>query len=514
MPTPANQPLTLPIVDFMPDQPPFQNPGSAIITNAMPKTQRSYGPISGLTPYSGALPLRCQGSQTFLDSSDNVNIFAGDATDLFVLTSASTNFTKVSKSPAAYDVDPGAMWNFVQFGARVIGSDINDPMQSFTMGVGTATTFIDLAAAAPKAKYLAVVRNFLVGAWTNDPSNGNQPQRVWWSSLNDPTNWPTPGTASAAQVQSDFNDLLGQGGWIYGIVGNLGTADGAVFMEEAVWRMVYAGPPSVFYFFPAEGVRGTRAPASIVQLGPLVFYYGRDGFYSFDGTNSTPIGANRVDAYFNANVDVNNLGRIVGAVDPSNKLIYWAWPDKSASNGNPNNLLGYHWQLNKWGSAKITTEYLVTGLTFGYTLDNMNSFGTFDSMPQYPLDSTVWTGGAELLAAFDTSHMLNFFNGNSLAPVIETSEVELPFAGRLGLVKNGRPLVTGPGSVPTLSVGYRSRLTGTVTYTTASTMNAIGTAPIRAPAARYVRAQIAMSAGDPWQHVQGVELEVSAAGAR
>ena len=46
---------------------------------------------------------------------------------------------------------------------------------------------------------------------------------------------------------------------------NLGTADAAVFFERAVWRVVYTGPPGIFSFFPAEGVRGTPAPASIAQ---------------------------------------------------------------------------------------------------------------------------------------------------------------------------------------------------------------------------------------------------------
>jgi len=136
--------------------------------------------------------------------------------------------------------------------------------------------------------------------------------------------FPTLGTASAAAVQSDSQNLYGDGGWIQGIVGNLGTADGALFMEHAVVRVIYAGPPGIFYFLPAEGVRGTPAPGSIVQLGALVYYLGEDGFYVFDGTQSKPIGIDRVDRYFFENVDQSKMFRIVAAVDPVNRLIVWA----------------------------------------------------------------------------------------------------------------------------------------------------------------------------------------------
>jgi hypothetical protein len=131
---------------------------------------------------------------------------------------------------------------------------------------------------------LAVVGN------TTDGTFGPQPQRVWWPAIDDPTNWPTPGTSAAAAVQSDYQDLVGDAGWVQGIVGNLGTADGAVFQERAVIRMQYVGPPAIFAFSTAEGVRGTPAPGSLVQVGNLVYYLGEDGFYVFDGSQSMPIG--------------------------------------------------------------------------------------------------------------------------------------------------------------------------------------------------------------------------------
>lgn len=507
-------PIVLPVAQWAPDLPALANPGCGNVRNVVPRSPSSYGPLSGLSVYSTALANRCQGAAAFLDTAGDVSLFAGDAHDLYALTSAGASWSVVSKTAShPYNAPSETMWNFALVGPRVLATDFVDPIQSFVQGSSTA--FADLAAGAPRCRYLAVVRNFLVAAHTNDSTNGPQPQRVWWSALNDPTNWPTAGTAAAAQVQSDYNDLLGAGGWIQGIVGNLGTADGAVFMERAVWRMVYAGPPAVFYFFTAEGARGTPAPASIVQLGPLVYYLGRDGFYVFDGTTSTPIGVNKVDKYFYSNVDQNNLARVVGAIDPVNKLVMWAWPDLAAANGNPNHLLIYNWQMDRWSIADLTVETLLSLLSFGVTLDAMNVYGTLDAMPQFPFDSRVWTGGKDMLGAFDTSHRLNYFNGQNLAATVDTSELQ-PFPGRRALITGTRPLVDGgssPGSGPSVALGTRNRLVDAVSFNAATPMNSLGTCPQRA-SGRYVRAEITVPAGAAWTHMQGLELDASPAGVR
>ena len=358
---------------------------------------------------------------------------------------------------------------------------------------------------APQARYIDVAKGFLVAGNTYDPIGGNQPQRVWWSALNDPTNWPTPGTANAAIYQSSYNDLLGNGGWITGVVGNLGTADVAVFLEREVWRGVYAGPPIVFDWFPAEGVRGTHCPNSIVHLGPLVYYLGEDGFYVFDGTNSQPIGVNKVDKTFYASFDQNYLDRIYGAADPLNKIVYWLYPSTSATNGIPDSLLIYNWQLQKWSFASVTAEMIFRSTTFGFTLDTMT--GTLDSQT-LSLDSRAWTGGNIILTGFDNTHSLGYFNGSVLQATIETTEIA-PFDSSLSFVRNTRPLVDG--STPSVSVATRNRLIDTVNYGTVTAINSIGTCPLTANG-RYVRARVTIPANTTWSHFQGVEIDAVANG--
>ena len=351
---------------------------------------------------------------------------------------------------------------------------------------------------APYARYATVAKGFLVCA--NTISSGiNQPQRVWWSALNDPTNWPTPGTTNAAIYQSSYNDLYGAGGWITGVVGNLGGADFAVFMEHEVWRAVYAGPPQVFDFFPAEGVRGTRCPNSLVHVGPNVFYLGEDGFYIFDGSSSKPIGANRVDKTFYSNFDQRFLNNVIGAADPYNKVVYWIYPSTAASGGVPDSVLIYNWFLDRWSSAQVNCEYLLRSLSFGTTLNSMpNTLNSYSA----PLDSRLYTGGSNLLAGFDSSHKLGYFSGQNLRALMETSE-SAPFNNKMAYITDARPFLDG--GKPVVSLATRKRLVDTPMWNAGVSLNTLGTCPQRANG-RYVRAQVVVPENSVWTHFQGVAL--------
>lgn len=496
------QPMVLRPADYSPDMPALQNPGSDNIINAIPRTPNSYGPFPQIALFGGPVDTTALGAFAVEDSLGSNYLFAGTTANLWQYSSAFTSTPVNVSKGGGYTTSSTERFRFLLFGQNVLATNFTNPIQSFV--IGTSTQFADLSATAPQSRYIAAVRGFAVMANTNDPTGGLRPQRVWWSGLNDPTNWPTPGTSLSAQFQSSFNDLFGNGGWNQGIVGNLGNADGVIFQERAIWRMTYVGPPDVFDFQPVEGMRGTPAPNSIVQLGGTVFYLGIDGFYAYDGATSTPIGVNRVDKTFFAMLDQNNYGRIDGSVDPINKIIYWAFPATNNNMGNPNYMLAYHWQLDKWALISLGNtpiETLFFSISFGYTLDNMPG-GPLDAIIP-PLDSRVWTGGSLLLSCFDSNHNLSYFNGSPMAATIETSESQ-PFPGELAFVQNTRPLVDG--GVPSVAIAVRNRLVDQPVYGNSITMNAIGTCPITANG-RYVRGEVVIPAGTNWTHFQGLEAE-------
>lgn len=503
-----DSPITLPIGPWLPDLPDFGNPGSPNVRNVYARTSKSYGPVASPMVYSNALNGRAQGAAAFIDQLGNVNLFSGTATKLYRLIAGSVNWADVSKV-GGYNCADTSQWVFNYMNGLALANNYNDPIQSFNLQ--SSALFADLAAAAPKARYAAIIKNFYVVAGTFDPVDQDQPQRVWWSALNDPTNWPTPGTTAAAQAQSSFNDLLGDNGFITGIVGNLGNADGAVFMEKVVYRMIYSGPPETFDFLPAVGVVGCVAPYSIVPYGNRAYYLGPDGFYAFDGAGSEPIGADQFDKTVYSDLDQTHMDRVVGTADPINRQIIWAYPGQGNVNGNPNRLLMYNWHLKRATICDVTCETLARMLSVGYTLDELYTVlgYTLDNLPA-PLDSRVWTGGQLLLGIFDTLHKLNYLTGPSLAATVDTTEIQ-PYPGRRAFVTGARPLVDG--GVPSVAIGRRETLQQDVTFGAPSALNGLGNCPQRA-SGRYLRARITIPANTSFTHIQGAECYGGQAGAR
>lgn len=493
--------MLLPIADFAPDLPPNNQAGSSSnVVNLFPRTKESWGPVGTLSRYSSnGLTSTCLGAVMAIDNGANNFLFAGDSGKLYELAVGSTAFSDVSKV-GGYSINPGENWYFTQYGQRVIAAAQGQNLQSFTLG--SSTKFADLAAAAPQARYVTTIKDWVMVANTFDGTNGEQPQRVQWCAIDDPTTWPTAGSVQEAQLLAGSQIIPGTQGWIKGIVGNLGTADGAIFFERAVWRVVFQGSPTVFGFYPAEGVRGTPASNSIAQIGALVYYLGEDGFYVFDGSTSQPIGVDRVDKTFWANVNINYLYNVIAAVDPINRLVMWLYPSNSAPGGTPDSLLVYNWALNKWGFAQLNAEFIFRAISQGYSLDSLDSTGyTLDTLP-FSLDSRVWTGGQVLMGAFDTTHKLNYFTGAPANATADTVELE-PYgsAGKRAFVTSARPMVDG-GS-PTIQIGTRQRLIDSPMFTAASSINDNGECPLRADG-RYLRARIQTSGS--FTNLQGIEI--------
>lgn len=511
----------IPVASFSPDQPDFQNSGSGVITNVLPRTASSYGPFPGLTVASGALANRCQGAYSMQDSSGNVRLFFGDSGALYRMDpSAATPADVTRLAGGAYATGNTERWAMCLFGQRIIATNFADFIQSYIEGSSTNfATMITSGQTDLKARYVAVVKDWPVFGNTTDGTNGAQPQRVWWPGIDDPTNFPTPGTSAAAAVQSDFQDLVGDFGWVQGIAGNLGTSDGAVFQERGIWRMQYIGPPAIFSFTIAEGARGTPAPGSIVQLSNIAYYLGEDGFYAFDGSQSQPIGFQRVDKTLFGELDQSYFHRVTSTVDPINKIIYWAVPVSGHTGGNPNKIYAYHTALDRWSVTAVNDiqiEVLMRALSFGYTLEQLDALpgwsSGIDSGP-VSLDSRTLTGGRSLLACVDTNHKLNTFTGANLAAVVDTSEVQ-PIPNSRAMITMARPIVDG--GAPSVAIATRNRIVDTATYGTAVAMDANGFCPLRSEG-RYLRGRITIPAGSSFVHIQGLDIPddaVVATGAR
>lgn len=489
--------VRIPFGQYAPDLPPFGNQGVAALKNVIPHAG-GYRPLSSLQTYSSALDDRCQGAFFTKDDSGNVNGFAGDASKLYRLTSASSTWVDESKG-GGYNTDSEEAWSFAKFGDQIIATNLADAVQEWTLG--SSTDFADLGGSPPQSRYVTAVRPGFVFL----SSTAANPARIQWSAINNSTSWPTPGTSAARIVQSGRTDLPGDGGQIVGAVAGLAAADVAIIQERAVWRAIYTGPPTVFSFDQVEGARGSPAPGSLVQVGGILYYLGEDGFYAFDGQGSRSIGGSRVDRTFFETVDPTKYHLVSATADPANKLLLWSYPDTTAGDIS-NRMLIYNWEIDEWSPGEIDVEFLIKGFSFGIDMDtDLNASETLLDDEDWPsLDSSFWLGGRPILAGFDSSNQLSFFSGEPLDAELETGESSVN--DDITLIHRTRPLVEASGLAPTITVqiASRYRLVDMPVYRQAYSVTGGGHTYARSRG-RYHRAKAAITG--TWEFAQGVEVD-------
>ncbi len=490
--------MTLWFAEWLPDTPDLGG-DSTVIKNVLASAildaktgATSYRQFLSFANTITALAERVQGAIAVKVDGGGAYIYAGTASTLQELGPGATAFA--DRSGTAYACPADQRWSFSRYGTGVYAAHIGNDIQVATIGGGA--NFAQLSSAAPRCRHLAVFGLFLMAANTWDAVDGYRPNRLWWPAIDDPTTWPTIGSNAAAQVQSDLQDLP-DGGAITGLVG--GETGGYVFCEKKIYRATYPSS-AIFDFVPVEQNRGSRFPGSIVGDGRLAFYLGDDGFYMFDGAQSVPIGSQKVDRWFLADLDSVHVPRICAAVDPVNKLVMWAYPGSGNTSGNPSKIIIYNWSIGRWSYVSVDLEFLISGMSLGYTLDGLDAFGTLETIP-YSFDSYVWQGGQPSLVGFDTSHRMGYFTGSALQATLTTGEMQLS-EGQRSLVTSVRPLASDVGTTVTVTPITRNRLIDSLTTGTASTINAIGECPMSSDA-RYHRFQMDLTGG--FTHALGVD---------
>lgn len=487
--------------EWAPDTPDFNtsdNPQVALAQNCL-GAGAAYLPFPSLAVYSSALTARCQGAYGSKDFAGNTTNFAGDASKLYKL--AGSTYSDVSQL-GGYSTGAEERWWFTQMGNRVMATNYANNIQSWIHG--TSSAWADLDASAPKARTITICNNFVVVGNTNDGTDGQVPYRVRWSGLNQPTSWTV-----SATTQADYNDMEASKGWVQRVVGG---QYGTIFQERAISIMTYVGSPEIFQIREVESQRGTPAPGSVIKVGNFIAYLGQDGFYIFDGSQSIPIGENKINKFFWSDVDQNYLSRICAALDYSKQIIYWAYPASGNTSGRPNKILCYNYApntLNRWTIITgIDIELLFNSFAVGFTLDQLDPFGTLETLT-FPLDSRVWTGNSILLSAFDSSHKQNNFTGSSMAAQFDTQEGE-PFEGQYSNITRLRPLIDGGGTI-TVQVGTRNRLIDSVSFGSSISDNGQGDYLSRVNA-RYVRGRVTVAGG--FNYAQGIEIIEASPGSK
>ncbi len=487
--------------DLQADLPTLKNSGALKVDNVVPLA-KGYRALPGFQALSGTgLNASAVGLFTSFSASGSTN-YAGDATKLYQMDS-SLVFQDKSKSGGynnSTTENARDFWAFTQFGSNIIATNFADNIQKFTEG--TSSVFSDLVSL--KAKYIAVIRDFVVAGYTNE-SGTVYNQRVKWSGINDSSTW-TPSQAT----QSGFQDIVGSHGNVQAIVG--GESSGIIFMEKAIYRMSYIGVPLIFQFDKIADNIGAFAPKSVASYGNQIFFLAQDGFYKLTGGQQlTPIGNARVDNFFFDDLS-SNLDGITSAIDPNNSIVVWSYRGSGATGTTNNKLLIYNYAVDKWSTGSgQDLEFIASASQEAFTtLESLDVLGDLDNLPR-SLDSYYYGEGIVGLAGFNSENKFGKFIANSLSATIDTMEFEGTDNKRSTLI-NCRPIVDGTSNTTvTVNPITRSSQLDPIVVGDAISTNDTGTCPLRSTS-RYHRIRVNVSGN--FNTLSGVDVEVRPEGGR
>lgn len=465
--------------EWTPDQPNLFGTVSDA-KNVYPVTN-GYAPMRVAADYSNAAPADLLVSFAG-KSSGATSLFAASATQLYKFNSSTLNLDALTTS--GYTATTS--WDITQFGSKMIVANGINILQAYDLG--GSTQFANLSASAPPARYVTVVRDFVVGANVAGAEN-----KVLWSDLNDETNW-TPSTASQADSQ-----FLPDGGDITGLAGG---EFGLVFLERAIYRMTYAGSPLFFQFDAISRTLGCASNGSIAQFGGLTYFLADDGFYVCDGQSTKPIGAEKVNRWFFSNAIPGRIKTSMSAtVDPVNKLIVWCFENIFGGR----NLLIYNININRFSYAETDVSGVSFALAPSVSLEQLDNYSASIDALQTSLDSDVWAGGTLLFTGVRGAKIVTF-SGAKATATVATNDIN---EGRT-VMKLARPIVdNGSGSV---AVASRDLLSDVPEFGVSVAADSEGRVPLRS-AGRYHRLKVTPT-GANWSTVVGVDFDIAPQGAR
>jgi len=388
---------------------------------------------------------------------------------------------------------------FTQFGEHIIASNGVDPAQFFLMG--TSSVFANLsgiqtAGTCPLFRVSGVIRDFLVTGNISGATN-----RIQWSGINDITTW--------TGKQSDFQDLPGSGGQIVAITSG---EVGYVFRQNQIVRMDYVGGATVFRLSVISPNRGAVYGKTVCQDNRRVFFHADDGFYEIQGDSVVGIGVEKVNRFFEADLNKAYSDRIVAATDPFNTLAMWLYPsvnDENNITGICDRMIVYNYTTQKWSLVKVNASQIFSQFVGAYTVELMDIISQNLDTINAALDTDFWEGGQMFLGGIDNQFKAAIFSGNSNECEIETAELE-GFKGARTNIQGVRPIVD---ATATVTVKTRERLADKEVESTSSSMVTSGINPVR-QSGRYIRANVKIASGTTFNHAQGVDIVASKAGYR
>jgi hypothetical protein len=482
--------VPIPFGEWRPDMAPHMSPALAEATNVLP-IAGAYGPFPAHVQVAGTgLPSAAKGFFPGILNDGSPAIYAATRSAIYRITNSSIVLA-YNAAPLAAD-----RWWFAQVGGKLcMGADGQVPL-----GGDLGGTIAPLGGTPPAAAVGAVVnRDYLVlGNLTGEPVDGAVANRVRWSGSQNPDTWGT-----SVATGADFEDMHDEGGPVVQITGR---TFGTVFQRRGITRMQPTGNSStVFSFTTVELGRGAVSAGAVCDVGALVFYRADDGFFAWDGTQSIPIGTDRVDDWFISNADSTKVDMMRSGYDPVHRCVMWAFAKNGSSINNA--ILAYSLADTKFTLIDLAMQDLGASATLPASIETMP---TPDSAT-ISWDDGVYAGKRPILGGIDAANTYGTFSGAAMASTIVTGDFQSA-PGKRTFVGGVRPIIDASGVL--VAVGEREQATkDTVVWNAATALGVDGICPQRFDA-RYLRYRQTTPAAAVWTRSSGIEAHLKAGGSR
>lgn len=462
--------------EWLPDLPELNNPGLLEATNVLPSND-GYRPFLPLDGTGGTAPAAVYGAfvANGTTKGSSYHYLAAGSRYYAVAAIGSTAGQYSTRGSLTPDDDAA---QFAQFENIVFAAGGNSHrLAQITMGAvtsGGGNAFVAITT-APYADVVGVVNQFVVaGSLYDDVApvtvGAVKSNYIQWSSIGQPTLWPTPGSSTAIASQAGEEPLYEEYGAVMAVHG--GDQYAVVLQSKAVTRMTYIGGTAVFQFDTVDSVYGSVSRKSSVKVGGLVYFISASGFCRTNGAQVERIGAGKVDRLWS---DSTASSYKSCAYDPWNELVVF---------GNGTKIFYYNPNTNWWTVCNQGHVILVTP-------------GINPTQPQR-------------LAGYDASNVRGSFAATAGAAVLTTGEAELS-PGKFSRVNRVKPLVGHTTAVAmTVAIGTRNSQDTAASYTSEVTATSrTGFCDFRSEA-RYHRARTTITG--PFTKAIGVEVDAVESG--
>lgn len=464
-------------------------PGICLTANGVLPKSQGFGPAQQLVTAATAtaLPAAPRGMITCLLRDGTTRVFGLTETSLYSL-SATFTWTLIQ---AGFTCTSGDDWSCRQFGNFLLFTNTTDGLWAYNIETGAAPSAIT-AAGAPRE--IEIIANCVFGFDCKDATSTRDNRLIRNSDFNDHTDW----SGGAA----DYQPLEAGGALLGGF--NLRNGAAVVLQENSMRVLQFgnAGGGALYSLLEVSTERGVVGRKSCVAFDGVLYGISTNGFFRFTlGSGLEFIGAGLLDEWFLGRVQLADLAKVQGAIDPARKIVLWRYP----SDGDPSttvfgNLVGYSWAHpnNAWFTWTANTAYLSRTATAGYTLEDLDAFGTVDSIT-IPWDDRFWQGGQKVFAALGSDLKYATFSGANQAGTLLTSTQNSPVTTLIGWATGIDDCATG-----TLEIGTSEALSDALVFEDAAAKVSAGKFPLRARG-HNIAFRYNLPAAATWTYAKGID---------